>query len=133
MSSQRRHYRDPVTGQMRGQGRALLPDDKLELIRQLWATTATKAEVAEAAGITMDVLLARLKDQLADLPPRGRGVGGGRRRGDMEVLSDEEIRLRCAQVRQAWTPERYGIGEPIPEDDPRYIGRTGRNPITTDH
>lgn len=132
MPSQRQHFRDPATGQMRGQQRALLADEQLTLIRQLWATNATKAEVAEAAGIGMDTLIARLKDQLADLPPRGRGVGGGRRRGDMAELSEEEIRMRAAEVRRSWGPERYGIGEPIPEDDPRQVGRAGRHAIPDD-
>jgi hypothetical protein len=82
------------------------------------AAGSTRDEAARAAGISRSMLEQRLRDQLKDLR-----VGRGRReRGRVYVdPTPEEIRLRAAMVRRTWTPDRWGIREPDPNDgDGRY-------------
>lgn len=106
MSPARQHIRDPVTGQMRGQVRATLTDEQLRTIREAWAEGLRRDEIARMAGITIDTLSARLKDQLADLPKRGQGRGGGHR-PEADDPSEEEIWGRLTKEIQAgWTDEQ---------------------------
>ena len=118
-------------GRLQGSSRKTLTPDQEAAIRQVWAAGGTWMDAAGAAGIGVRLLRARLKDQLADLPRRGRGTGGGRRRKSEEVdLCHEEIRLRAAWIRRSWGPDRYGIQEPDSPDDPRQFGRTLLQQIT---
>jgi plasmid stabilization system protein ParE len=114
-------------GQLVGSRRQYLTPQEERRVREAWADGGRRDEVAAAAGITVARLVSRLADQLADLPKRGRGVGGGRRRKDEEAdgpdPTQDEIRLLAAECRRTWGPDRYGIGEPTPEDDPQFIGR----------
>lgn len=121
-------------GRLLGSRRKFLTEEQLEVIREAWARGLRRDEVAEAAGITVSRLVARLGDQLAGLPRRGQGFGGGpKRKAERDVdPTDDEIRLRAAEVRRSWGPDRYGIGDPLPEDDPRRLGRVGRYAIHAD-
>lgn len=83
----------------------LLTDEQAQRVRQAWSEGLRRDEVAAAAGITVARLVARLKDQLADLPRRGQGVGGGARR-ENDDPSEEEIWGRLVLEQQAkWTEE----------------------------
>jgi hypothetical protein len=82
----------------------LLTEAQVEIIRRAWAEGLRRDDVARLAGITMHVLEARRHDQLADLPPRPKGVGGGHRAWPP---SEIEIRLMTYECRQRWTPERW--------------------------
>lgn len=85
------------------QRRYLSPEQEQQ-VRQLWAAGASRDEVARAAGVTVDVIRARLNDQLADLPRRGRG---GNRRGPTPDPSPDEIEAATAELRKRWTPDRW--------------------------
>lgn len=118
-------------GQLHGSQKRYLSPDEEEAVRAAWAEGIRRDEVAARAGITVSRLVARLKDQLADLPRRGQGKGGGRRRRDDDTGIDptrEEIMLRCAEVRRGWGHERYGIDtlDPV-EQALRYMGHVGVN------
>ena len=81
-----------------------LTDTQIVEARQLWAAGAPRADIAARLGISIDTLRAREADQLADLPRRTRWLNSGRRG---EVPDEDEIRVRCAMLRQAWPEERY--------------------------
>jgi hypothetical protein len=81
-----------------------LSPEQVATIRQAWAAGLPRDEVARLAGITIHILEARKADQLADLPKRPRGVGGGRRGVDP---TPDEISDRAAAVRAAWPEHRY--------------------------
>jgi hypothetical protein len=83
----------------------LLSPEQERIIREAWAAGVPRDEVAALAGVTLHVFEARRRDQLADLPRRPRGVGGGRR-GDVDP-SEEELIERAAEVRQRWPEWRY--------------------------
>jgi hypothetical protein len=93
-----RRRRDPGPCQKR-----LLSPEQEQAARELWAAGGSRDEVARAAGVTVDVIRARLNDQLADLPRRGRG---GNRRPPSPDPSPEEIWGRLVLEAQArWTDE----------------------------
>lgn len=81
-----------------------LTDSQVAEARRLWVAGAPRAEIAMALGISIDTLRAREADQLADLPRRTRWLNSGRRG---ELPDEDEIRVRCAMLRQAWPEERY--------------------------
>jgi hypothetical protein len=83
--------------------RFLTPEQE-SIIRQAWAAGLPRDEVARLAGITIHILEARKADQLADLPKRTQGVGGGRRGVDP---TPDEISDRAAEVRSRWAEHRY--------------------------
>jgi len=90
----------------------LLTADQLAIVREAWAAGRRRDEVCQLAGITLHVFEARRRDQLRDLPPRTRGVGGGHR---SRPPSPVEIRLATFEVRERWTPERW-MGQ-LPDGD----------------
>lgn len=101
-------------GRVCGSRRQLLTPEQEAAVREAWAEGLRRDEVAHAAGITVARLVARLKDQLADLPRRGQGVGGGYR-GDENDPSEEEIWGRLVlEVQARWSEE---------ERDQRWKGR----------
>jgi hypothetical protein len=81
-----------------------LSPEQVATIRQAWAAGLPRDEVARLAGITIHILEARKADQLADLPKRTQGVGGGRRGVDP---TPDEISDRAAEVRSRWAEHRY--------------------------
>jgi hypothetical protein len=104
--------------------RKLLSPEQLELARKLWAEGATRDEVCREIGVTVDRFQARLRDQLADLPRRGRGNGW---RGPTADPTPAEIRMACAEFRKKWPAERW-LPKP-PDEDPaegvnRLFGRS---------
>ena len=63
-------------------------------VRKAYARGATSAEAAFVAGVTVSVIYARLRDQIADVR-RGQGRGG--RRGKPIDPTPEEIAERRAE------------------------------------
>jgi hypothetical protein len=90
----------------------LLTDAQVEIIRRAWAEGLRRDDVARLAGITIHTLEARRLDQLRDLPPRPKGVGGGHRAWPP---SEIEIRLMTYEARQRWSTERW-LGQ-LPEGE----------------
>lgn len=80
-------------------------------MRAAWAAGASRDETARAAGITTDLLVIRLRDQLRDLPRRGRG---GNRRAPTPDPTPDEIAASAAELRKRWTLDRW---LPPPRDD----------------
>ena len=94
-----------------------LTDDQVRTIRGLWATGESQSAIAVAAGISMDTLKARLRDQITDLPARDRRANSGRRGVDP---SPAEIIHATALIRETWDESRW-LPEPaadfeIPEN-----------------
>lgn len=84
----------------------MLSPAQVETIRRAWAEGLRRDEIARLAGISIDTLSARLKDQLKSLPRRGQGRGGGHR-PDGDDPSEEEIWGRLTKEIQAgWTDEQ---------------------------
>ncbi len=97
-------FHDRATGRLCGSEVRWLTAGQLAEIRRLWAAGATQAEIAVAVDVSMDRLRARMGDQLADLPRRGRGAGGRRRESPP---TPEEIHERAAMLRHGWPAERW--------------------------
>jgi hypothetical protein len=83
--------------------RFLTPEQERQA-RELWAAGGSRDEIARAIGATVDVVRARLLDQLADLPRRGRG---GNRRPPSPDPSLEEIAAAKAELRRRWMADRW--------------------------
>ncbi len=71
-------------------------------VRRLWRSGGCQQEIARAVGVTVDTLRARLRDQLADLPKRGRGGGW---RPPAPDPTPDEVRARLLEVQARWTDE----------------------------
>jgi len=69
----------------------------------MFADGFSTARIAHAINCGRDFLERRIKDcpGLRDLPRRGRGFGGGRPRGGIEIPIDE-IYARAAAIRATW-------------------------------
>lgn len=90
-------------GRLAGCRKTLLTRAQERAVRRAWAQGKTQAEIAADLGVGLDLLRARLREQLPDLPRRGRGRGGGRRTVDP---TEEEIYGRLTLLEQArWTDE----------------------------
>lgn len=72
-----------------------LTAEQERIVREAYGRGATSAEAAFLACITVSVLQARLRDQVADLR-KGRGNGG--RRGHAVDPTPEEIEQRRQEV-----------------------------------
>jgi len=109
------------SAQFRGSLKNSLTARQIQQVRQAWMAGETQQQIASRIGVTVDTLKARLQDQLAGLPKRGRGAGGRRRPNDP---TEEEIYGRLTLLeQQAWTDE---------ERDQRWQGQvqgTGRPPL----
>jgi DNA-binding CsgD family transcriptional regulator len=109
------------TNQFRGSRRNVLTARQIQQVRQAWLAGETQQQIANAIGVSVDTLKARLQDQLASLPKRGRGTGGRRRPNDP---TEEEIYGRLTLLeQQAWSDE---------ERDQRWRGQvqgTGHPPL----
>lgn len=92
----------------------LLAPDEERGIRAAWAAGARRDEICRAFGISRDRLVARLGDQLRDLPRRGRGTGGAHRGHDP---SPAEIELATATLRRGWSEDRW-LGRSPESDGP---------------
>lgn len=80
---------------MAASGKRWLTPEEERIVRDAYARGATSAEAAFLACISVSVLQARLRDQVADLR-RGRGNGG--RRGHAVDPTPEEIEQRRREV-----------------------------------
>jgi hypothetical protein len=98
-----------------GSDKRLLPPATEALLRRLLAEGQTQAAAAEKAGVSTDVLRARLRDQLADVPRRRPGPPKGYSGGDWHI-SAAEIRRRCAAIRETWPVERFLAAEVLDAD-----------------
>lgn len=91
------------TMQLRGSTRQLLTAGQVRAARRAWSAGETHGEIARLIGVSVDTLKARLRDQLADLPTRGRRDLSGRRPSDP---TEEEIYGRLTLLEQAaWSDE----------------------------
>lgn len=98
-------------------GKKLLTPRQVALARRVWMAGGTRDEVARAIGVTVDVLQARLADQLKTLPRRGRG--GNLRRPTADP-SPEEIWGKLTKEAQArWTDD---------ERERAWVGSSDRRP-----
>lgn len=94
------------SGRVCGSRKIFLTREQATAVRKAWRAGLRRDDVARAAGITVSRLTARLKDQLVDLPRRGRGVGGGRRSEENDP-SEEEIYGRLTlEIQSRWTDEQ---------------------------
>jgi len=82
----------------------MLSPEQERIVRESWAAGLRRDEVCRLAGVSRDRLMARLRDQLSDLPRRGRGNGGNHRGVDP---SPAEIALATAAIRRSWPVERW--------------------------
>lgn len=104
MNSIVRYARQPWSRNLRlGSVKRRLTAEQVAAAERLWAAGVYKADIARRIGVGMDVLLARLHDQLAHLPRRKRGP---RRGSEPEVdPTPEEIEERAAAIRATWSEE----------------------------
>lgn len=93
-------------GRVCGSRKLLLDREQVAAVRRAWRAGLRRDEVARAAGITVSRLTARLKDQLVDLPRRGRGKGGGRRVEEYEPTEDEIYGRLTLEIQAGWTDEQ---------------------------
>lgn len=91
------------TNQCRGSVKGLFDAQQLRAARRAWAEGMTQAEIASLLGVSVDTVRSRLRDQLADLPKRGRGAGATRTGEDP---TEDEIYGRLVLLEQAaWSDE----------------------------
>lgn len=107
MASRRPYLRDQATGQMRGQRRVMLTPAQVKTVIECLAAGMSRDQVARAAGVSINVLERRYRDQLKGLKRRGKGAGGGRRPEPEDDPTPEEIWGRLTKDIQAgWTDEQ---------------------------
>ncbi len=100
----RRAFFDAAKGRFCGSEVIWLTADQEQTIRAAWLAGATQGEISILADVSICRLRARLRDQLADLPPRDRRFGSGRRAAPP---TPEEIAARAAMLRRAWPESRW--------------------------
>jgi hypothetical protein len=100
----RRAFFDAAKGRFCGSEVIWLTADQEKTIRAAWLAGATQGEISMLADVSICRLRARLRDQLADLPPRDRRFGSGRRAAPP---TPEEIHERAAMLRHGWPAERW--------------------------
>lgn len=107
-------------GDQRPTSRRLLTRDQEATVRSMAADGMTRDEIAEAIGVTPYVLSQRLRDQLGMRLKHGRPEGDEAwvdPTGDEDEASRSSLALapwvaaRAAEVRKAWTPERWARAE----------------------
>lgn len=96
-----------------GRDKRLLTPTEEATIRQAIADGLNFQEAAELIGWSYSALRQRRDDQLRDLRV-GQGTGRKIRYSDP---TEEEIEVAAALLRQHWTDDRWGIGEP--DNSPR--------------
>lgn len=99
------HIRGP-DGKMAGSRKQLLSRRQLSAVRRAWAAGLRRDDVARAAGITVARLVSRMADQLANLPRRGRGKGGGRRPAETDPTVEEIYGRLTVEIQSCWTDEQ---------------------------
>lgn len=127
--SQRSTLARPVAGRdakgrICGSAPLYLTAEQEQIIRREWEAGTTAMECARLAGVPCGRIRERLKDQLRDLPRRGRGTGGQKRGG---LPSPEEIAAEAARLRRSWPPERW-LGW-NPEDPRQFADDQGDAPL----
>lgn len=91
------------SGRMIGSTAGYLSAAQAKQVRAAWKAGETQQEIASRIGVSVDTLRARLRDQLVDLPRRGRGAGS--RRSGIDP-TEEEIYGTLVFVEQAsWSDE----------------------------
>lgn len=105
----RRAFFDAAKGRFCGSEVIWLTADQEKTIRAAWLAGATQGEISILADVSIDRLRARLRDQLADLPPRDRRFGSDRRAAPP---TPEEIAARAAMLRRDWPESRWLGREP---------------------
>lgn len=84
--------------------RLKLSDEQAATLRTLWPTGLRRDEIARAANLTVDSLLAA--KALLGLPNLRRGWRGPRREVNP---APPEIAAACEEIRRGWTPEETAI------------------------
>lgn len=103
----RPYIRDSKTGQMRGQRKVLLNADQIKIIIRALRDGLRRDDIAALAGVTVDVLEKRLRDQLKHIKRRGAGVGGGRRPGREPDPTEAQIWGELtAKIRAGWDDQQ---------------------------
>lgn len=91
------------SSRLAGRAAGRLTARQIKAISRAWEAGESQQEIARKVGITIDILKARLADQLADLPRRPRRACSGRRVSDP---TPEEIYGRLTLIEQrAWSDE----------------------------
>jgi hypothetical protein len=82
-----------------------LTPEQVETLRRLWTSGLRRDEIAAAAGLTVDSLIAAKRE--LDLPHLRRGCRGPR---TPEINpTPDEIAAVCAEIRQGWTIAEHAI------------------------
>ena len=115
-------------GRLAGSVKTLLTPDQERAARDTFADGGTRDDMARAAGVTVGLIRERLNDQLADLPKRGRGARGMRRRQGVEMPHPLEVDVACALIRRKWTPDRFGLVVELDEQTGIRYGRCREMP-----
>jgi hypothetical protein len=115
----RRAFFAAAKGRFCGSEVIWLTADQEKTIRAAWLAGATQGEISMLADVSIDRLRARLRDQLADLPPRDRRFGSDRRAAPP---TPHEIAARAAMLRRDWPEARWLGREPDEIDqDPHAL------------
>lgn len=115
-------------GRLTGTAKTLLTPEQERAARDAFAEGGSRDDMARAAGVTVGLIRERLKDQLADLPKRGRGAPGMARRRGIAMPHPIEIAVECALIRQKWPPHRFGLVDELEEHDGNRFGRCREMP-----
>lgn len=75
----------------------MLSESQVAVVRELWAQGEPEHEIARAAGASVQLLRARLADQMADLPERSPAKTAD--------PTADEIKQRAAAARASWSTE----------------------------
>jgi hypothetical protein len=85
--------------------RLILSDEQVATLRTLWPTGLRRDEIARAANLTVDSLLAA--KALLGLPNLRRGARGPRT--PETNPTPDEIAAVCAEIRQGWSIAEHAI------------------------
>jgi hypothetical protein len=81
-----------------------LTSHQIETVRSLWHTGARRDEIAAAANLTVDSLIAAKRE--LGLPDLRRGCRGPRREWNP---TPGEISTACAEIQKTWSVEEHAI------------------------
>ncbi len=97
---------DKKTGRFLGEKKHLLTKEQLKLVKAQLKEGLRLTDIAQNAGVTINVLRQRFNDQLKRVKRPGQGKNGGQKRDSTDPSPDEIWNKLTKQIQAGWSDEQ---------------------------